>query len=96
MIFVRTPVVEKTGLKISQADYSGGTTFTGSVAKRDFSNESRFIEFLYWLTVFCVIFFEDCRVRKLPEICHFWENPVEFRVHIGHLVLLSRLQLIYI
>ena len=44
MIFVRTLVQEKTGLKVDQPDASGGTTSTGSVARRAFSNESQYIE----------------------------------------------------
>ena len=35
---------EKTGLKVDQPDPSGGTTSTGSIARREFSNESKFIE----------------------------------------------------
>ena len=44
MIFVRNVVQERTGLKIDQPDPSGGTTSTGSVARRAFSTESQFIE----------------------------------------------------
>ena len=44
LIFVRTLVQEKTGLKIYQPDPRGGTTSTGSVARRAFSNDSNFIE----------------------------------------------------
>ena len=44
MNFVRTLVQEKTGLKIDQPDPRGGTTSTGSVARRAFSNDSNFIE----------------------------------------------------
>ena len=39
MTFVRTLVQEKTGLRIDQPDPRGGTT-TGSVARREFSDES--------------------------------------------------------
>ena len=44
MIFVRNVVQERTGLRIDQPDPSGGTTSTGSVARRAFSAESQFIE----------------------------------------------------
>ena len=44
MNFVRTLVQEKTGLKIDQPDPRGGTTSTGSVARRAFSNDPNFIE----------------------------------------------------
>ena len=43
-IFVRTIVQEKTSLKVDQPDASGGTTSTGSVARRALSNESQYIE----------------------------------------------------
>ena len=39
MIFVITLVQEKTGLRIDQPDPRGGTTSTGSVARRAFSEE---------------------------------------------------------
>ena len=38
---------ENTGLKIDQPDSSGGTTSTGNVARRAFSNESHFIECVF-------------------------------------------------
>ena len=44
MVFVRTLVQEKTGLKIDQPDPKGGTTSTGGVASRAFSSESKFID----------------------------------------------------
>ena len=46
MTFVRTLVEEKNGLKVDRpnTDTSGGTTSTGSVARRAFSNECQFIE----------------------------------------------------
>ena len=44
MNFVRTLVQEKAGLKIDQLDPIGGTTSSGSVARRAFSNDSNFIE----------------------------------------------------
>ena len=44
MIFVRTFVQEKTGLKVDQPDAAGVTTSAGSVARKAFSNESQFIE----------------------------------------------------
>ena len=44
MIFVRTLVQEKTGLRIDEPDPHGGTTSTGSVARRAFSDESGFME----------------------------------------------------
>ena len=44
MIFVRNLVQEKTRLKVDQPDPSGGTTSTRSIARRAFSNESKFIE----------------------------------------------------
>ena len=44
MVFVRTLVQEKTGLKIDQPDPKGGTTSTGGVARRAFSSESKFID----------------------------------------------------
>ena len=44
MIYVRNLVQEKTGLKVDQPDPSGGTTSTGNIARRAFSNESKFIE----------------------------------------------------
>ena len=40
MNFVRTLVQEETGLKIDQPEPRGGTTSTGSVARRAFSNDS--------------------------------------------------------
>ena len=43
MTFVRTLVQEKTGLRIDQPDPRGGTTSTGSVARRAFSDESGFM-----------------------------------------------------
>ena len=42
MNFVRTLVQDKTGLKIDQPDPRGGTTSTGSVARRAFSNDKNF------------------------------------------------------
>ena len=36
MVFVKTLVQEKTGLKIDQPDPKGGTTSTGGVARRAF------------------------------------------------------------
>ena len=44
MKIVQKIVQEKTGLKIDQPDSSGGTTSTGNVARRAFSDESNFIE----------------------------------------------------
>ena len=44
MVFVRTLVQEKTGLKIDQPDPKGGTTSTGGVPRRTFSSESKFID----------------------------------------------------
>ena len=44
MIFIRTLVQEKSGLKVDQPDASGGTTSIGSVARIAFSNECQFVE----------------------------------------------------
>ena len=44
MMFVRTLVEEKTGLRIDQPDTRGGTTSTGSIARRAFSYESSYID----------------------------------------------------
>ena len=44
MKIVQKIVQEKTGLKIDQPDSSDGTTSTGNVARRAFSDESNFIE----------------------------------------------------
>ncbi|KAI6646218.1 Dna-mediated transposase [Oopsacas minuta] len=44
MVDVRTIVQEVPGLRIDQPDPKGGTTSTGGVARRAFSNDSKFIE----------------------------------------------------
>ena len=44
MIHVRTIIQEVTGLRIDQPDPKGGTTSTGGVARKAFSNDSKFIE----------------------------------------------------
>ncbi|KAI6648332.1 hypothetical protein LOD99_12141 [Oopsacas minuta] len=44
MIFVRNLIEEKTGMKIDQPNASGGTSSTGSVARRAFSCDSKYIE----------------------------------------------------
>ena len=44
MKFLQTLIQEKTGLKVDQPDSSGGTTSTGNVARRAFSNETSFLE----------------------------------------------------
>ena len=44
MIFVRTLLEEKTGLRIDQPDPRGGTSSTGNVARRAFSLDSKYIE----------------------------------------------------
>ena len=44
MIFVRALVEEKTGLRLDQPDSRGGTSSTGSVARRAFSYDSKYIE----------------------------------------------------
>ena len=52
MVFVRSLIQEQTGLKVDQPDTSGGTTSTGSVARRVFSNESKYFEFCLSVTTF--------------------------------------------
>ena len=42
MLLLRTLIQEKTGLRVNQPDPHGGTTSTGSVARRAFSDESGF------------------------------------------------------
>ena len=45
MKFLQTLVIqEKTGLKVDQPDSSGGTTSTGNVARKAFSDETSFLE----------------------------------------------------
>ena len=44
MKFLQTLIQEKTGLKVDQPDSSGGTTSTGNVARRAFSDETSFLE----------------------------------------------------
>ena len=44
MKFVQNLVQKETGLKIDQPDPRGGTTSTGGVARRAFSNDTKFIE----------------------------------------------------
>ncbi|KAI6657174.1 hypothetical protein LOD99_15960 [Oopsacas minuta] len=44
MIFVRNLIEEKTGMRIDQPNGSGGTSSTGSVARRAFSCDSKYIE----------------------------------------------------
>ena len=44
MKFVRNFLQKETDLKITQADPRGGTTSTGEVARRAFSNDTKFIE----------------------------------------------------
>ena len=44
MKFLQTLIQQKTGLKVDQPDTSGGTTSTGNVARRAFSNETSFLE----------------------------------------------------
>ncbi|KAI6653970.1 hypothetical protein LOD99_3146 [Oopsacas minuta] len=44
MIFVRNLIEEKTGMRIDQPNASGGTSSTGSVARRAFSCDSKYIE----------------------------------------------------
>ena len=43
MKFLQTLIQEKTGLKVDQPDSSGGTTSTGNVARRAFSDETSFV-----------------------------------------------------
>ena len=44
MIHVRTIIENVTGLRIDQPDPKGGTTSTGGVARKGFSNDSNFIQ----------------------------------------------------
>ena len=44
MKIVQKIIQEKTGLKINQPDSSGGTTSTGNVARRAFSEDTNYIE----------------------------------------------------
>ena len=44
MVFVRSLIQEQTGLKVDQPDTSGGTTSTGRVARKAFSNGSKYLE----------------------------------------------------
>ena len=44
MMSVQNLVQKKTGLKIDQPDPRGGTTSTGGVARRAFSDDTEFIE----------------------------------------------------
>ena len=44
MKFLQTLIQEKTGLKVDQPDSSGGTTSTGNVARKAFSDETSFLE----------------------------------------------------
>ena len=44
MAFVRSLIQKQTGLKVDQPDTSGGTTPTGSVVRRAFSYESKYLE----------------------------------------------------
>ena len=50
MISVQNLVQKKTGLKIDQPDPRGGTTSTGGVARRVFSDDTEFIECILPLT----------------------------------------------
>ncbi|KAI6648545.1 hypothetical protein LOD99_8025 [Oopsacas minuta] len=44
MKFLQTFIQEKTGLKVDQPNSSGGTTSTGNVARRAFSDETEYLE----------------------------------------------------
>ena len=44
MKFLQTLIQENTGLKVDQPDSSGGTTSTGNVARKAFSDETSFLE----------------------------------------------------
>ena len=46
MKFLQTLIQEKTGLKVDQPDSSGGATSIGNVARREFSDETSFLEFI--------------------------------------------------
>ena len=46
MKFLQTLIQEKTGFKVDQPDSSGGTTSTGNVARRAFSDETSFLEYV--------------------------------------------------
>ena len=68
MVFVRTLVQEKTGLKIDQPDPRGGTTSTGSVARRAFSNESKFLD--------CVLSVVETNSRDSLTLLHTYLSAI--------------------
>ena len=67
-MFVRTLVQEKTGLKIDQPDPRGGTTSTGSVARRAFSNESKFLD--------CVLSVVETNSRDSLTLLHTYLSAI--------------------
>ena len=68
MAFVRSLIQEQTGLKVDQPDTSGGTTSTGSVARRAFSNESKYLECCLSVTE---QFYKEPLSKLHPVIRHF-------------------------